>query len=156
MMASSCGTSHQLGRDDLMQLQLEDRLSDHDTTDSLWNEIEDLISELYTSHYERLYEGDVCETCLRDIPMDERWGPMSDMADEVEMLAERAQERFDELGDGDEEIKPAVRGQYIDSYHEQAVEPADCAVCTAEIVAEDVPCGHWMEYETCPVRGEPP
>lgn len=139
-----------------MMIKYQDRLRGHDTVDSLWDEMEEVIAELGNEHFEQTYDGEICEACLGEIPLDAKRGPLSEMGDEVEELAEFVQKRFNEMDDYDGDIRPEVRGQYFDYYYERAVAPEDCAVCTAEVVDEDVPCGHWEEYRECPVRGEVP
>lgn len=140
-----------------MESHIETRLSGHDTTDSLRDEIEAIIEEMVNKHYEQIYDGEVCDSCHRiDYVPDELWGPLSDMYAEVEELAIFAEEIVDEFDGESHWVKPTVRGSYIDFFYERAVDPTDCAVCTAEIVDEDIPCGHWKKQETCPVRGELP
>jgi hypothetical protein len=140
-----------------MDSQIETRLSGHDTTDSLRDEIEAIVEEMVNKHYEQIYEGDVCESCHRmDYVPDQLWGPLSDMYAEVEELATFADEILGEFDGETHSLKPEIRGTYFDFFYERSVGPADCAVCTAEVVDEDILCGHWEKQETCPVRGEPP
>lgn len=135
----------------------QDRLRGHETDDELWDETEEIITEMVTEHFDRAYDGEVCEACLKknQIPIDHTRGLLSGMAEEVENLAGFVRDRFDELGQESEWVMAEIRGRYHDSYYEMTVDPIDCAVCTAEVVDEDTPCGHWEEYQACPVRGEP-
>ena len=137
-------------------VEFQDRLRDHETTDALWDETEAVISDMGDEHFEQWYDGEVCEACLQEIPLDAEWGPMSGMAEEVERLAEFVKQCFDEFGEDNEWVKPEIRGRYHDYFYERTVSPENCTVCTAEVVDEDTACGHWKEHRACPVRGELP
>lgn len=130
----------------------DDRLTGHDTEDSLMDAAREIVEELAQDHYEACYDGSQCAMCAEDTPISKEWGPWLGKANQVDDLIEAVEGRLEALGEDPWWVSSELSGYYIDQFHAAAVDPAECAVCTGKIVEEDEGCGHESAGRPCPAR----
>jgi hypothetical protein len=129
----------------------DDRLTGHDTVDSLMDAAEAIAEELAIDHHDRCYGDTSCAMCADDTPLSGAVGGWLGMKSDFDDFCEAVRERVQRIDPSDEAfwVDGELSGTYLEGFDEAAVDPADCEVCNMD--DEYVDCGHIRFGEECPV-----
>lgn len=130
----------------------DDRLRDHDSVESLMQTAEAIAEELAEDHFAECYDGELCGACSEDTPISGEWGPWLGKKTEFDGLVSCVEDRVRAIQGGEAYwVTGELSGTYLEAFRAAAVDPAECVVCTRQIIEDAEECGHERYGEDCPV-----
>lgn len=133
-----------------MSMTYDDRLIEPITVDGLMDVAKEIAIEAGAEHYDHCYHGDVCGMCVEDTPLSKENAAWMGLATSFDDFAEDVEERVRGFDEDEHWVRGELSEQYLMAFRDAACEPADCVLCTKQIIGEDEECGHERNGEPCP------